>query len=46
MELHPDLIAAIGNFYEEEEARSWDGRTQTAEETQEAAEEGKSKASN
>ena len=46
LELHPDLIAAISNFYEEEEARSWEGRTQTAEEAQEAAEEGKSKASN
>ena len=41
MDLHPDLIAALAAFYEEEEARTWEGYSQPAEEAQEGEEEGK-----
>ena len=46
MDLHPDLIAALAAFYEEEEARTWEGYSQPTEEAQEGETEGKSKASN
>ena len=46
MDLHPDLIAALAAFYEEEEARTWEGYSQPTEETQEGEEGGKQEASN
>ena len=41
MDLHPDLIAALAAFYEEEEARTWEGRSESTQEAQEGEKEGK-----